>query len=186
MLIQIWLGRHHEDIFTMHKRKPRGECLVSYFVVTVLSKVTISRSKCQRARPKSDEIMKTRIVLRNRMADNSYVIALDGKRLNDDNSCHCDTIHVSRVNNKMHRVIIIHLFIDFQLVSEENLFSLQLWNYDDDDYSISSWYWECILISYINFKGFFGKNTALLWKNGYKLIIQNIVHLASHYFFLSF
>lgn len=69
--------------------------------------------------------MKTRIVLRNRVADNSHVIALDGKRLNDDNSCHRDTIHVFRVNNKMHRVIIIRdnsLFINFQLVSEETYF----------------------------------------------------------------
>jgi len=28
----------------------------------------------------------------------------------------------------------------------------------------------------INLKKFFDKNAALLWKNSYKLIIQNIVH----------
>lgn len=39
-------------------RQPLAPLLVSHFVVTVLSKVAISRSKCHRARSKSDRIVK--------------------------------------------------------------------------------------------------------------------------------
>lgn len=58
-------------------RQTLAPLLVSHFVVTVLSKVAISRSKCHCARSKSDKIVKNSTLLRNQsaIADNWRVIA---------------------------------------------------------------------------------------------------------------
>jgi hypothetical protein len=84
-------------IFTVRERKPRsndGERLVFYFVVTVLSKVAILRSKCHERSKSDGEIVESSIVTKSRArarTDSSDIIAANCRRF-DDNSCHRGTV----------------------------------------------------------------------------------------------
>lgn len=76
MHIQI-RDRHIYDFANESHDMLKGEERVSDFVVTVLSKVAISRSKCHRARPKSNRIVKNLddYEIGRARADNTLVIA---------------------------------------------------------------------------------------------------------------